>query len=107
MIEEKIKKLIRDGLQSLKIETNEVSLEHPDEISHGDFSTNVALVHAKALGMNPRKFADEIVRYIVLNKPKGVERLEVAGAGFINFYLSREFFTKGIATILKEGENLG
>ncbi|MDO8483204.1 MAG: arginine--tRNA ligase [bacterium] len=107
MIQEKIKKLIRESLEKLGIETKEVSLEHPDEISNGDFSTNVALVHVKASGMNPRKFADEIVRYVVQNKPEEIEKVEVAGAGFINFYLSREFFTKEVSAALKEGENFG
>ncbi len=107
MIEEKIKKLIRKSLEKLGVQTKEVSLEHPDEISHGDYSTNVALAHAKALGTSPRKLADDIVRYIVLYEPKEVERVEVAGAGFINFYLSREFFTESVAAVLKEGENFG
>ena len=107
MIEEKIKKLILESLKKFGITIPEVSLEHPDEISHGDFSTNVALVHAKQSGMNPRKLADDIVRYIVLNKPKEVERVEVAGAGFINFYLSREFFTNEVSAIIKDEENFG
>ncbi|MSU55141.1 MAG: arginine--tRNA ligase [Candidatus Taylorbacteria bacterium] len=107
MIEEKIRNLIKESLKNLEIEIREISLEHPDEISHGDYSTNVALVHAKAQGANPRKLAEEIVRYIEQNKSKEILKVEIAGPGFINFYLSREFFTGEVLAILKEGEDFG
>ncbi len=107
MIEDKIKKLIRESLQKLGIAGVEVSLEHPDEISHGDYSTSVALAYSKELKMKPRELAEEVVRYIVQNKSEEIERVEIAGPGFINFYLSREFFTKGIADIFGAGENFG
>ncbi|MBI2475617.1 MAG: arginine--tRNA ligase [Candidatus Taylorbacteria bacterium] len=107
MIEDKIKKLVHKSLQALGIEGESVSLEHPADISHGDYSTNVALVHAKSVGMNPLSLAAGIVRYIVLKRPPEIERIEVAGAGFINFYLSREFFTESIAEILRHAQDFG
>ncbi|MCR4311101.1 MAG: arginine--tRNA ligase, partial [Candidatus Taylorbacteria bacterium] len=107
MIKEQIKKIVQEGLQTLKVDAPEVSLEHPDEILNGDYSSNVALVYAKQLGMSPRKVADEIVRYVEQNKPASVERVEVAGAGFINFYLSRVFFTGAVQRVSTEGEKYG
>lgn len=106
-MEENIKKLIRDSLKKLGIDSREISLEHPDEISHGDYSTNVALIHAKNSEMNPRKLAEDVVRYIVQNKPEEIEKVDIAGAGFINFYLSREFFTESVAEILRQADGFG
>src|SRR3989338_7096792 len=105
MIEEKIKKSIRESLKNLEIETKEIFLEHPDEISNGDYSTNVALAYAKALKVKPRDLAEKIFVELEKNKSKESERREIAGPGFINFYLSREFFTENVAAVLKEGEN--
>src|SRR3989344_5025237 len=94
-MEEKIKKLIKKSLNDLGVDVTEVSLEHPDDISHGDYSTNVAMVYSKEVKMKPRELAED------------VERIEVAGPGFINFFLSREFFTKSVVEIFASGENFG
>jgi len=70
----------------------EFSVEHPKEESHGDYSTNVAMILSKQVGKNPRELASKIVAEI--NKVQNLvfEKIEVAGAGFINFYLKNEFF---------------
>jgi arginyl-tRNA synthetase len=107
MIQEEIKKLIRESLEKLGIDAPEISLEHPDEISHGDFSTNVALACSKRTDMNPRELAQKILEILQKNKSRNFNRIEIAGPGFINFHLSREFFSAGVAHILKEGENFG
>ncbi|MEK7575361.1 MAG: arginine--tRNA ligase [Patescibacteria group bacterium] len=107
MIEEKIQNLVKKALNELSIVAQHVPLEHPDEISHGDFSTNIALVHAKTLKMKPRDLAEKILAELEKNKPKEVERLEIAGPGFINLYLSPEFFRKEVSVVLKDGENFG
>ena len=60
-------------------------------MAYGDYSTNVAMTLAKQVGKNPKELAEEIIRYIVRNKPEEVEKVKVAGAGFINFHLSQEF----------------
>jgi arginyl-tRNA synthetase len=111
-MQEKIKNVIRDALKKLGIDTQDIVLEHPTEISHGDYSTNVALAYAKQLGVNPRELAQKIVDFL-LTLPGGaagwgyVEKIEIAGPGFINFYVSREFFTDSIKEILKQKENWG
>ncbi|HEY4474212.1 MAG TPA: arginine--tRNA ligase [Candidatus Paceibacterota bacterium] len=80
-------------------------LEHPAELSHGDYSTNVALVVAKKRGENPKALAEKIVTE--LGAIDGVEKIDVAGAGFINFHLSRSVFAEGIQEILSAGEKWG
>ncbi|HEY5588819.1 MAG TPA: arginine--tRNA ligase [Candidatus Paceibacterota bacterium] len=103
----KITLLIIEVLKNLKIEESNFSVEHPDDFKNGDYSTNVAMICAKKIGKNPRELAEKIVEELNKNLPKEIEKIEVAGAGFINFYLSREFFTYSINKILEEKENWG
>ncbi len=110
MIHEILEKLIKIALSQLKIkgaETVKITLEHPEDISNGDYSTNIAMVLAKQMAQNPRELAEKIVAEISKNKPKKISKVEVAGNGFINFYLSDDYFIKSIAEILKEKEKFG
>lgn len=102
-----IQNLIRDALNNLSIESGDIVLEHPADIKNGDYSTNIALACAKIAGSNPRELADKIKLELEKNLPRDIEKIEVAGAGFINFYLSREFFTNSTKEILKLKENWG
>ena len=91
MIVEELKKAISEAVKTLGIETPKVELEHPAELSHGDFSTNIALAYAKELKMKPRELAEKLHQGLTLCQEKGqtlVERVEIAGPGFINFYLN-------------------
>ncbi len=109
-IANKIKELIKKVGGELGLDLAVVNLEHPDDIKNGDYSTNVALMYAKALGKSPREVAEQIKNQIskIKNEEgiKEIEKIEVAGAGFINFYLSREFFAESIGEIIKD-ENFG
>ena len=123
MIAKKIKEILVAALKNLEIEAGEIVLEHPADLANGDYSTNIALVLAKQLKEKPRELAENITREIngksannkgeafVLNEGLAflgfVERIEVAGAGFINFYLSPEFFASQIAEIISKGDNFG
>ncbi|MDP3661411.1 MAG: arginine--tRNA ligase [bacterium] len=107
MATEHIKRAIADALRQLGVQNPEVSLEHPDDLSHGDYATNVALRYAKELKVNPKKLADDIVRYIELQKISFVEKVETAGVGFINFYLSQEFFAESIKEVLQKKDDFG
>ncbi len=71
-----------------------------DNLAHGDYSVNVAMVAAKAVGKNPKSFAEELVAKIAPNLPEGVERVEVAGPGFLNFFLKRNYFSDVLQRIL-------
>lgn len=103
--DKKIRSSILGALESLGIEAREIHLEHPVDLNMGDTSTNVAMVYAKEKGLNPRNSAERIVEKIRL--PDEIEKVEVAGPGFINFYPSRDFFAKSIEEILNKGENIG
>lgn len=94
--------VIENILKDLGIENPEVSFEHPGELSHGDFATNVAMRYGKILGKNPREIGERIVSEI--SNIEGIEKVEVAGPGFINFFLSPEIFYEKIGDI---DENYG
>jgi arginyl-tRNA synthetase len=107
-MQEEIKKLIKDALENLNIEVSDFALEHPENLENGDYSTNVALAIAKGVERNPKELAEKIVVEINrLNVDKNMEKVEVAGNGFINFYLSRKFFGKSVEEILNKAENFG
>lgn len=84
-----IRDLIIEALKALQLDVVEFSVTHPREESHGDYSVNVAMILAKQVGKNPRELAEEIVNTI--GGGEGIEKVEVAGAGFINFYLKTDF----------------
>jgi len=73
-----------------------VVLEYPADITHGDYSTNVALVYAKVTQKNPKLLAEEIVTH--LGSIDGVAKIEIAGPGFINFTLAPQ----AVATSLEQ-----
>jgi arginyl-tRNA synthetase len=108
-MKEQIEKQIKEALKNLGM-TEDVSfnIEHPEDFKNGDYSTNVAMVCAKQLKTNPRELAEQIVAEISARKVLAeVEKVDVAGPGFINFYLSREFFVESVNEILEKKENWG
>ena len=107
-MQQEIKKLIKDALENLNIEVSDFVLEHPEDLKNGDYSTNVSLAIAKSIERNPKELAEKIVVEINrLNVDKNIEKIEVAGNGFINFYLSRKFFGRSIEEIVNKAENFG
>ncbi|MGN0606390.1 MAG: arginine--tRNA ligase [Oscillospiraceae bacterium] len=82
-------------------------IEIPADKSHGDFATNAAMVCAKPFRMAPRKIAELICSKLDFSGNEFFERAEIAGPGFINFFLSRRWFSKVIETIAAEKENYG
>ncbi|MCR5599253.1 MAG: arginine--tRNA ligase [Ruminococcus sp.] len=82
------------------------NIEIPADKSHGDFAANTAMVCAKALKMPPRKIAELICEKLDLEGTI-FDRAEVAGPGFLNFFLSRKWFSDVVANVLEEGENYG
>ncbi len=90
--------------EGLKIE-EKIQLEIPKDEQHGDFACNVAMMLAKELRLPPRKIAEEIVAEIEKNDE--IEKVEVAGAGFINFSLSNARLYNVLREIEEQGENYG
>lgn len=80
--------------------------EVPKSELHGDLSTNIAMLLAKKLRKNPRELANEIIQQIKVN-PHLISKVEIAGAGFINFFISERFYSNVIHKILESRESFG
>ncbi len=106
-MKQQIEKLIQEALKNLNIEGSNFTVEHPADLKMGDYSTNVAMVCAKHLKINPKDLSEKIKLELEKILPKEIQKVEVAGPGFINFCLSREFFTDSINKILEEKDNWG
>ncbi|MBI4118082.1 MAG: arginine--tRNA ligase [Parcubacteria group bacterium] len=107
MIQEKLKEMIQETLRELGIEAGDIHLEHPTEFVHGDFATNVAMSVAKKAKTNPKALAEQIVAKINESKDKDIEKVEVAGPGFINIHLSPAFFADSVKKIVDQGDVWG
>ena len=88
-----------------EILANSIQLDRPKSIEHGDFSTNLAMMLAKTLKKNPRELATLIIEKFPSSP--FIEKVEIAGAGFINFYLNAKARTFIIHEILKNPETYG
>jgi len=81
-------------------------LERPRDQGHGDLATNLAMVVARARKQNPRKVAEEVLSLLEL-PASVVSRTEIAGPGFINFWLAGDQLAQLLATILASGPAYG
>lgn len=97
-------------LESVKEKGAEISFERvgvepPRDPSHGDLSTNAAMVLAKRVGSNPRALAEDLSR--ILERDDDIESISVAGPGFINMKLSPRYWQKTLSTIIESGDRFG
>lgn len=101
MIKDKIIKALKDASGE-----REINLEFPDNESFGDYTTNVALILAKKTNANPHELAEEIISKLAAdpNLNDLIEKIEVAGPGFINFWLTRFLLVNELEKIQKDGE---
>jgi len=87
------------------LNTSRITCEAPRDPSHGDLATNAAMVLAKAAGVKPRDLAEQIAER--LQKVDGVDRVDIAGPGFINMRLDPSCWRDRIHDILAAGEDWG
>ena len=102
-IEEAALSAIRDGVFP-EAELPDIVLEVPPKKDLGDFATNIAMQSARAFRKNPRLIAQELTQRI---QGDWLERIEIAGPGFINFYLKSNVIYDGLAALMKKGEAFG
>ena len=102
-IEEAALSAIRDGVFP-EAELPDIVLEVPPKKELGDFATNIAMQSARAFRKNPRLIAQELTRRM---QGDWLERIEIAGPGFINFYLKSNVIYDGLAALMKKGEAFG
>ena len=84
----------------------EIKIETPKDSSHGDFSTNIAMLLTKISKRNPREIAQAIVDHLDASKAH-VKQVDIAGPGFINFYLDNSYLTDIIPEAIEKGDQFG
>ncbi len=111
-MKEQLTQFVRDALQHLiqsgtlpEIALPEIQIERTKDKSHGDFACNIAMMLARSAKMNPRQIASSIVAEI--DAPDLIEKIEIAGPGFINFTLRPGLTQQVIKDVLKQGETFG
>ncbi|KKB74223.1 MULTISPECIES: arginine--tRNA ligase [Bacillus] len=97
--------VIKAGLAD-EADIPEVVLEVPKDKAHGDYSTNMAMQLARIAKKAPRSIAEDIVASFDKGKAS-IDKLDIAGPGFINFYMDNQYLTKLIPAVLEAGEAYG
>lgn len=102
-----LQKIIYETLEKLEINfnINSITVEVPKNKENGDFSSNIAMQLASLLKDNPRNIAQKLVE--ILKENEVIEKVEIAGPGFINFWLSKEYIFSGIKNIVELNDNYG
>ena len=105
-------KLVKSGLEKipeleefLDEETIEKAVERTKDNKHGDFTSNIAMRFAKLMKKNPRDLAEQLVRMIPNNNL--VNKINIAGPGFINFHLSDDSFHNEIINVIESNHTYG
>ena len=105
LISKSINTAIKKGLlENLNI--TDYSIQIPPDKNHGDFAVNVALINAKNFKMAPRKFAEILTSNLDLSDTY-FKKFEIAGPGFINFFLSQDFYSEVILDVTQKKELYG
>lgn len=107
-----VEKRIKQAIENIVGKDVNFVVEHPSDESHGDFSTNVCLVTYKQKGeKTPRAYADKLLLELkndeILGKTIDLERISVAGPGFINFWLKVDWLIREAVGVEKDGKGYG
>ena len=101
-MKEILEKAIAEELRNLGLRGPKFDLDHPTDRSRGDYATNAALVYAKKLKRSPIELASDLVQNLKEKNIPNLEKITVAGFGFINFYLKDSFFSQAIGEIITD-----
>jgi len=109
-----IANLIQTAIEALQAESTlpqdlsyRVMVDNTKDKSHGDFATNISLALAKQAGMPPRTLAEKICEKLAEGAPAEIEKTEIAGPGFINFFVSTASQFSILNQIFEQKENFG
>lgn len=83
-----------------------IVIEKPRIADHGDLTTNAALVLVKKVGKNPRVLAQELIEKLDIDEIY-IKKVEIAGAGFINFFFTERYFLERLRAIISSGDEYG
>lgn len=105
IVTESINKAIKEGFLSIE-KIPDIEIEEPKEKQHGDLAINTAMIMAKSAKMPPRKIAEKIKDGIDLNGTF-INKVDVAGPGFMNFYLNENYLIEALKLIIEKGSEYG
>lgn len=105
IIEQAVKKAVSNGALP-EAEMPQFNIEKPANKDNGDYSTNVAMAGARAFKKAPRMIAEAIASCIDLDGT-AFERVEIAGPGFMNFFLSQQFYSDVLKDVFSCGKDYG
>lgn len=105
-MKDKLKQLIIDALLKSDVnkDLNEIVIETPKDTSLGDYSSNIAMQIAKELKISPREMATKIIDNI---SNDDVVKMEIAGPGFINFFVKKDYLFENINTVMTKENDYG
>ncbi|HTK83290.1 MAG TPA: arginine--tRNA ligase, partial [Bacteroidota bacterium] len=102
-----LKEKVASSLRTLGLsDIAPITFEQPRSVEHGDLTTNISMVLAKSSKSNPRQLAQKIVENLKTDSSL-VDRVEIAGPGFINFHFTNKFYQQQLSEILKRGNEFG
>ena len=104
-----LREIISSSLQQFELEEAdipEIEIEKPNDPTHGDAATNIAMKLARSLRNNPRKIAEQLVDGLQYDDTR-IKGVEIAGPGFINFRYAQDFLYDELQTILDQKETFG
>ena len=104
LISEALEQLVSDGVLA-EMPESAPQIDRPKDASHGDLSCNIAMVMAKRAGVAPRELASQLIAALPANAL--VDRCDIAGPGFINFFIKLGHHTEVVRTILESGAAYG
>ncbi|KOO37314.1 arginine--tRNA ligase [Priestia koreensis] len=105
-LKEEVKQAVLKAELAQEEQIPEVVLETPKDKAHGDYSTNMAMQLARVAKKAPRMIAEAIIENFDKSKAS-IEKIEIAGPGFINFYMDNSYLTDVIPTVLNAGAAYG
>ena len=104
LVNQAVNKLKQQGVLDASLEP-EIQVTRTRDVAHGDFASNIAMMLAKPAGRNPRELAQTLID--ALPDDEHVHKVEIAGPGFINFFIHQQTTLDIIRTILDRGERFG
>ena len=103
---ESLKLNIQKAFLALGIEVslNDIIIEHSRDTAHGDYATNAAMKNCRLLSLPPRDVATKIVEHLDMSI---IDKVEIAGPGFINFFMKNDSLQEVVKKVVEQGDNFG
>ena len=101
-----LKTKIQSALAKLgqEVSLNDIIIEKSKDTAHGDYATNVAMKLCRLFGKSPRDVANLLIQNVDM---EGIEKIEIAGPGFINFFMKNDSLQVFVKKIIDEGDEYG